>query len=309
MYQLSEKPLGILYGHEEHYSPLLRELRRRGIPFTRIDPADHAYELAKPELSYSLLVNDMSAPPYHVPEKSGIAQTIEYLRHIEKPFTTPNSSRIVNGSRAAEIFSSRTRQLGAIAAAGLPFPRTHIVSSIGQLLKACSNLSFPILLKGNQPHTPVLRFETEAALIDAYLYDTLLAAEEHTWLIQECIPPKGNHIIRIETLNGRFLYAVKLYITGNQQTGWPLQAKVEAFTPAPELIQAAESLARTALIDFGAVEYLTDRRTNEALFFNIRPHTSSFSTPATALHTKPFEQIADYLEGRLSKVKEIALAL
>jgi glutathione synthase/RimK-type ligase-like ATP-grasp enzyme len=244
-----------------------------------------------------------------VPEKSGVAQTIEYLRHMEKPHGSLNSSRIVNGSRAAEIFSSRTRQLAAIAAAGLPFPRTHVVSSIGQLLKACSNLSFPILLKGNQPHTPVFRFETEEALIQAYLQDTLIATNEHTWLIQECIPPKGNHIVRIETLNGRFLYAVKLYITGNQQTGWPLQAKVEAFTPDPELILAAETLARTALVDFGAVEYLTDRRNNDVLFFSIRPHTSSFSTPAVALHTKPFERIADYLEGRLSKVKEIALAI
>lgn len=306
---LSEKPLGILYGHEEHYSPLLQELRRRGVPFTRIDPSDHIYELAQPELSYSLLVNDMSAPPYHMPEKSGVAQTIEYLRHIEKPYASLNSSRIVNGSRAAEIFSSRTRQLAAIAAAGLPFPRTHAVSSTGQLLKACSNLSFPILLKGNQPHTPVLRFESEDALIHAYLQDKLVATGEHTWLIQECIAPKGNHIVRIETLNGRFLYAVKLYITGNERTGWPLQAKVEAFTPEPELILAAETLARTALIDIGAVEYLTDRRTNDVLFFSIRPHTSVFSTPAVELHTKPFERIADYLEGRVSKVKEIELAI
>lgn len=309
MSQFSEKPLGILYGHEEHYSPLLQELRRRGLPFTRIDPSDHVYELAQPEVSYSLLVNDMSAPPYHVPDKSGIAQTVEYLRHIEKPYATLNSSRIVNGSRAAEVFSSRTRQLGTIAAAGLPFPRTHVVSSMSQLLKACSQLSFPILLKGNQPHTPVLRFESEETLIHAYLQDKLTAANEHTWLIQECIPPKGNHIVRIETLNGRFLYAVKLYITGNEQSGWPLQAKVEAFTPGPELIQAAETLARTALADFGAIEYLTDRRTNDIFFFSIRPHTSSFSTPAASLHTKPFERIADYLEERLSKVKEIELAL
>jgi hypothetical protein len=309
MYQLSEKPLGILYGHEDHYNPLLQEIRRRGLPFTRIDPSDHVYELAQPEVSYSLLVNDMSAPPYHLSDNSGIAQTIEYLRHIEKPYASLNSSRIVNGSRAAEIFSSRTRQLGAIAAAGLPFPRTHVVSSIGQLLKVSSHLSFPILVKGNRPHTPVLRFKSEEALIHAYLEDKLLGTGEHTWLIQECIPLKGNHIVRVETLNGRFLYAVKLYITGNDRSGWPLQAKVEAFTPDPELIAAAETLARTALIDFGAVEYLTDRRTNDILFFSIRPHTTSFSTPPAALHTKPFEQIADYLEGRLSKVKEIELAL
>ena len=37
---------------------------------------------------------------------------------------------------------------------------------------------------------------------------------DSTALVQEFIPAEGSYIVRVEVLNGKYLYAIKVHITG-----------------------------------------------------------------------------------------------
>ncbi len=37
---------------------------------------------------------------------------------------------------------------------------------------------------------------------------------DSTGLVQEFVPARGSYIVRVEVLNGKYLYAIKIHITG-----------------------------------------------------------------------------------------------
>lgn len=55
------------------------------------------------------------------------------------------------------------------------------------------------------------RFDTLEALHQAAESGTLSLGVDHTALVQEFIQPRGGHIVRVEILDGRFLYAIKVF--------------------------------------------------------------------------------------------------
>ncbi|HEY9006760.1 MAG TPA: hypothetical protein VIM75_11530 [Ohtaekwangia sp.] len=311
MHSFFEKPIGIIYAHPEQYNPLFEKLYSRGIAFETINPADHLYDPAQYEVPYSLVFNDMSSPPYFTHNALGIAQTVEYVKHVEKLNGTINSSKVMNGSRATEILSTKSRQLSVFASLGIPFPKTRIVSSIDQLLATGNELSFPILLKSNglNDHITTTRFDSFSALVNAIINDTLPVYGDKSFVIQEYISPKGNYIVRAEILKGELLYASKVYHAGDQADAWSIEVKSSVFTPSLEITQAIEKVAHASLLDTGSIEYVVDRKSNKVYFYSIRPHTSTFSTITEGLSFNPFDRITDYLEQRLQKIKEIALTI
>ena len=311
MFTFFERPVGIIYGHAEQYNPLFEKLLTRGIAYEIINPADHLYDPAQYEVPYSLVFNDMSSPPYLAHNALGIAQTVEYVKHVEKVSGVHNSSQIVNGSRVTEIISTRSRQLALFASLGIPFPKTRIVSSIDQLLAASNELRFPIIIKSNGISDPAVtrRFESTSELVNALVKDELHLQNDKSWLVQEYIQPKGNYINRVEILNGRVLYAVKIYHAGDEPERWPIEVKASVFTPSPEILNTLEKIAHAALIDTGSIEYVTDRKTNQVYFYAIRPHTSSRSIHIEGIDFNTVDQLSQYIEQRLQKIKEIALTI
>lgn len=74
------------------------------------------------------------------------------------------------------------------------------------------------------------------------------------------------------------------------------------------LINTIENISRAASLDVGVVEYLTDRKTNQILFTGIFPHTNEFD-PTSESDTGFVNCLADYIERRYEKVRQIALAI
>jgi len=301
------KPIGIIYQHNPQLNPVLKELFRRGIDIDILDPSDCAFDPALTELSYSLLFNDLSLPPYFKRKNSALNQAIEYVRHVE---SLNPSARIINGSRASEILCNRTRQLSLFARLKIPFPRTRIVSSSDQLLAAANELKFPILLKSNQVDDPVsaLVFENVSDLIVALVNNKVAVASGKATVIQELVPAKGNYTIRAEIVNGKVLYAFRIYHV-LRPGRVPLEVKAESVTPSPEIIRVIENITRASLIDIGSIEYVMHKESNAILFTELRPHTSVFNITIEGLQINPIEQLANYIERRHQKVREIALAI
>ncbi len=308
---LTEKPIGVIYEHPSQFNPVLTGLSKRGIPWTIINPSEHAYDPAQTDLPYSLIFNDLSNPPYASRSTHGVAQTIEYTRHLEHIGVPRIQGRLLNGTQAADIFAHKSKQLSAFAAQQLPFPATRVVNSLEQLLAISNGLPFPWLIRPNRSWTnlPPLRIDSVTDLIEALASDRIYLDKTESIIVQSYIQPRQDHIVRVETISGRIQYAVKVYIAGDKLQVWPLEVRTERFRPDPEITQAVETLARTLRLDMGAIEYVIDRKTNAIRFLGIRPHTTTFTTLVEDMDIDPAAGIVDYIEYRLSKVKEMELAL
>jgi glutathione synthase/RimK-type ligase-like ATP-grasp enzyme len=145
---------------------------------------------------------------------------------------------------------------------------------------------------------------------------------DKTLLVQEYINSRGGYITRVETLNGKYLYAIKVHTSGETfnlcpadicQTisGKPLVRnacladtshnglKVEAYTPPPEIIQAVELIVQHAGIDVGGVEYLIDDATGEVLFYDINALSNFIPDAVKVIGFNPYEKLVDFLETQL----------
>lgn len=301
----SEKPIGILYEHPQWFNPLFQELERRGIPYIQVQPAYQLYNPAATDMPYSLLYNDMSVPLYfHEPETGNLRMTgyIPYLesRHVQ----------VINGSNALAIESSRSRQLSLLSALGITVPATRVVTHIDYLLPAADELRFPVVLKTERGRGRYLRlFHNMDELQSFILHEHNLPGYDNMFVIQEYITAKGNYFVRIETLNGRFLYALKIHVAGEGFDIWPLEVKQEVFTPPYEMIRQAERIMQAARIDVGSVEYMTDKRNNRTYFFDINARSGYTNDVRNTLGYDPYWKLAFHFERRLSKIREIALAI
>src|SRR5690606_12847982 len=96
---------------------------------------------------------------------------------------------------------------------------------------------------------------------------------------------------RVETLNGKFLYAIHVHITGETfdlcpadicqtSSGVKLEnacvveatksgLKVESYQPPSSVISAIESIVQAAGIDVGGIEYVIDDRDGQIYYYDI----------------------------------------
>ncbi|MBO9204256.1 MULTISPECIES: hypothetical protein [Niastella] len=58
------KPLAIYHEHPDWFKPLFAELEKRGMPYERINPAQHSFDITDTVNRYSLFFNRMSPSAY-----------------------------------------------------------------------------------------------------------------------------------------------------------------------------------------------------------------------------------------------------
>jgi hypothetical protein len=300
---LSEKPLAIFYEHPPEYNAIFRALHQRGINARVISPASFYYDPEHKEVPYSLIINDLSTPIGFQRRSASIRPWLTFNNHLELNQLRLAQGRMINNAAAIENMTNRARQLSVFSALDLPYPKTRAVSNADHLMNLIPGFGFPLLVKPGDTwsNKPSFRFDTLDELLQA-LIQNVISFDDGLWLLQEYVQPAGNYIVRVETLNGGFLSARKIYTTREPLPLWPIAYPAERFTPPLEIIQAVESIVRLARIDIGAVEYFTDQKTNQVLFYSIRPHTGN------AL-SEEVSAVADYLSLRLKKIREMELHL
>ena len=82
--------------------------------------------------------------------------------------------------------------------------------------KAAKDLRYPVLVKANigGSGAGIVRYETEAALAGAIERGEVELGIDGVALVQESAPLRDGHIVRVETLGGKYLYAIKVYPRG-----------------------------------------------------------------------------------------------
>jgi glutathione synthase/RimK-type ligase-like ATP-grasp enzyme len=311
-------PLAIYHEHPDWFRPLFAELDRRGLPFVRLDPRAHRYDPSDRRPPYSLLFNRMSPSAYLRGGVQGMFFTLGYLAHLERV-----GLPVVNGLGAFTVETSKARQLTLLEGLGLPYPKARVINHPSRAAEAAEGLRFPVVVKANVGGSGagIVRYDSAETLAEAAAAGRLDFGVDHTALVQEYVPARGGHITRVETLGGKFLYAIKVYTTGESfnlcpadicqradgvelvRAACPVDApktglKVEGYTPPREVVAACERIVQAAGIDVGGIEYMVDDRDGRVVYYDVNALSNFVADAANVVGFDPFARLADYLEAR-----------
>jgi RimK-like ATP-grasp domain len=314
----SRKPFAIYHEHPDWFRPLFKELDRRDIPYVRLDPRAHLYDPSKNDHDYALLFNRMSPSAYLREGEQGIFFTFSFLDHLER-LGIP----VVNGRTGFTYETSKALQLTLLESLGLPYPRARVINHASKAVAAADGLRFPVVVKANigGSGAGITRFDNPEDLARAAAEDRIKLGIDHTALVQEYIPARGGYITRVETLGGKFLYAIKVHITGDtfnlcpadicqrsdgvelERSACPIDApktglKVEGYTPPAQVIEACERIMQAAKIDVGGIEYIIDDRDGRLMYYDINALSNFVADGVNVVGFDPFVKLVDYLEMR-----------
>ncbi len=139
------RPIAIYHEHPRWFQPVFAELDRRNIPYVRLDAARHHFDLSpNGDQQYGLVFNRMSPSAWTRGNAHAIFYTLSYLAHLER-----SGVRVVNGSHAFRVETSKALQLSLLHSLGLPHPRSAVINHPSQAVEAARNLRFPIVIKPN----------------------------------------------------------------------------------------------------------------------------------------------------------------
>ncbi len=320
-------PIAIYYEQPNWFKPLFAELKRRGANFVALSAVDHTYGPEdRPEEQYAVVLNKMSPSAWNRGHGDQIFYTLGYLEHLEA-----RGVRVVNGVRAFRSELSKAAQLTMLERLGLPYPKARVIHRGAQAVAATEGLRWPVVVKPNigGSGSGVKRFDRAAQLAEAAeLPDGLMLGMDTTALVQEFVPARGSCIIRVEVLDGRYLYAIKIHITGEtfdlcpgdicrMPTGQELNRSicaidapksglsVEAFEPGPEVIAEVERIMGAAGIELGGVEYMIDDRDGGRVYYDINALSNFVADGERVVGFDPFVRLADWLEREAAEVNRL----
>ena len=251
-----------------------------------------------------------------------IFYTLGFLEHLSS-----RGVKVLNGYKAFQSELSKAGQLVLAESLGLPYPKARVIHRPEQALDATEGLRWPVVVKPNigGSGAGVKRFDGASQLRHAIAEpagspDALQFGLDSTALVQEFIPAEDAHIVRVEVLNGKYLYAIKVHITGETfdlcpadicrtTTGTDLNRAacaidapksgitVEAFNPPADAIADVELLMQHSGIDIGGVEYITDLRDGQRYYYDINALSNFVADGPRVIGFDPFAKLVDWLEA------------
>jgi glutathione synthase/RimK-type ligase-like ATP-grasp enzyme len=312
------QPIAIYHEHPEWFKPLFAELERRELSYIRLDAAAHVFDPSEDDVPYSLVVNRASPSAYLRGHRQSTFHTLHWLRHLER-IGIP----VVNGSQVYAFELSKASQLDLLEELGLPYPRSRAINDASRAVEAARGLRYPVLVKANigGSGAGIIRYDSEAALEGAVARGEVDLGVDGVALVQESAPLRDGHIVRVETLGGKYLYAIKVYPAVGSFDLCPADAcqtttgielvrgacavdapktglRVEGYEPPKEIIEQVEAISRRAGLDIGGIEYLVDDRDGKHYFYDINALSNFVADPESVIGFNPWGQFVDYLVDR-----------
>ena len=311
------QPIAIYHEHPDWFKPLFGELDRRGIPYVRLDASAHVFDPSEDDVPYSLVVNRASPSAYLRGHRQSTFHTLHWLRHLER-IGIP----VVNGAKVYSFELSKASQLDLLEELGLPYPRSRAINHASLAVEAASGLRYPVLVKANigGSGAGIVRYDSEQALAGAVARGDVELGVDGVALVQESAPLRNGHIVRVETLGGKYLYAIKVYpaigsfdlcpadacqtTSGVELVGGACAVdapksglRVEGYTPPAEIIAEVEAISVRAGLDIGGIEYLVDDRDGKHYYYDINALSNFVADPENVIGFNPWIQFVDYLVG------------
>jgi len=320
------QPIAVFHEHPDWFKPLFLELERRGLPYERVDAASHLFDPSEDDVPYSLVFNRASPSAYLRNHRQTTFHTLHWLRHLER-IGVP----VVNGAHVYAYELSKASQLDLLEELGLPYPRARAINNPALALQAAKDLRYPVLVKANigGSGAGIVRYETEAALAGAIERGEVELGIDGVALVQESAPLRDGHIVRVETLGGKYLYAIKVFPAVGSFDLCPADAcqtadgvelvrgacavdapktglRVEGYDAPPAIIEQVEAISRRAGLDVGGIEYLVDDRDGKHYFYDVNALSNFVADPVNVIGFDPWAKLVDYLVSRSAPARRAA---
>ncbi|GAA3725634.1 hypothetical protein GCM10022268_36740 [Sphingomonas cynarae] len=298
--------LAILYEHPQWFAPLFAALDRRGV----------AYDALTTRTGFDPAQGQAPAPVI----LSRLAMSA-FLREAEHPIFWAQSllarwemsgARVLNGTAALAIDTSKARQLALIASLGLAIPATRVVHRAVDVPAAAATIGFPLVVKANigGAGAGIMRFDDADALRAAVTDGSLPTSIDGVLLVQDFVPARGGTITRIETLDRTYLYAIDV-AGGGAFDLCPADAcqvpgsaiTMTATEPPAPLREAAEAIARAASLDLGGVEVMIDDRDGTPRFYDVNALSNFVAKPLDVLGWDPHDRLVDRIVGWIDEAR------
>ncbi len=314
-------PVAIYYEHPRWFDRLFAELERREVPYAKIHIDEHRYDPSSGRLAADVVFNRMSPSAYHRGHGPAIAYTHSWLGHLER-----HGQRVINGHRAFTHEISKALQLSVLSAIGLPGPKARVIHRPEDAPGATEGLRFPIVIKPNVGGSGVgvVRFDSRADLERAVEDGRIDLGLDHVGLVQEFIPARDGHIVRVETVGGKYLYGIKVHLSGETfdlcpadicQTGTGValdnacvveapkaRLRVDGYDTPPHIRAAVERIVQSMGIDVGGVEYIVDDRDGQLYFYDVNALSNFVADAPKVIGFDPFVPLVDYLLEEAGRV-------
>ncbi len=310
--------IAIYYEHPEWFQPLFTEFERRGVPFEKLIASDLLYDPAAGTVPYGLVVNRMSPSAHTRGNAHAIFSSLHYLAHLKEI-----GADVLNGFEAYFYEISKARQLGLLDRLGLRHPSARVINHANLAPQAAEGLTFPVMIKPNigGSGANIVRFDTIDELVAVGEKGNLDLGIDQTALIQEFLPAEDGSIVRVEVMDGEFLYAIRIFLTEGEFNLCPAdyckpgrieeingdrddldgstgQALVEAYQPPDEIINNVLRIASAAQLDIGGVEYLVNARDGEVVYYDINALSNFVADAPNVVGFDPFPRFVDFILRR-----------
>jgi glutathione synthase/RimK-type ligase-like ATP-grasp enzyme len=303
--------LAIVYEHPEWFKPLFATLDRRGIDYQAFPFENHRFDLSEKRAPAPVVFSRLAMSSFLRQDEHPIFYAQALYAHWEL-----NGAHVINGSRALAIDANKARQLSVIQSLGLAIPATRVVHRQADVVAASDGLRFPVIVKVNigGSGAGVARYDNVEELQQAVAEGSTPKGIDSVLLVQEYVPAKDKHMVRMETLDGKFIYAISLNTDGGTFDLCPADVclidkptvTVQEFKPDQEAIRAAEAIAQASGLDIGGIEFMIDERDDARRFYDINGLSNFVADPLNVLGWDPHERLVDYLENVIASTQEKA---
>ena len=312
--------LAFLYEHPQWFANVFAELERRNFPFQRIFIPDHFYDVGRDQLPFKVLFNRMSPSANSRQHGSGIFHTLAYLEHLAL-----QGVRVINGAKAFRYEISKAGQSSLLKSLGLRYMPSRVIHSATQAVAAAEGLRYPIIVKANTGGSGkgIVRFNSKAELAAAAAAGLLELGYDSVALVQEFVPARGGFITRVETVGFKYLYAIKVHLSGETFDLCPADIcqtsagqaldnacaveaskaglKVEGYEAPQAVIRDIERIVEAAGIDVGGIEYMVDDRDGQVYYYDINALSNFVADAPRVIGFNPVENLADYLQQEVRR--------
>jgi glutathione synthase/RimK-type ligase-like ATP-grasp enzyme len=299
----------ILYEHPLWFEPLFAALDRSGIDYQAVRATDHQFDLAEappaPVIFNRVAMSSFLREPEHP-----LFYTSALLDHWRR-----GGAKVLNGPEVLAIDTSKARQLSLIRSLGHAVPGTRVVHRAADLAAASEGMAWPLLVKANigGSGAGITRYASHEELERSVAEGSTPRSIDQVLLLQDYVPPRGGTILRVETLAGRFLYALEVESGGDSFDLCPADAclaqpgkaaiRMQAVEPPAEIVRAAEEIAEAVGMDVGGVEVVIDDRDGSPRFYDINALSNLVAKPLEVLGWDPHDRLVDYLQSVIAKVQ------
>ncbi len=309
--------LVVLYEHPEWQKPLFAALERRGVNFVGFDLKKAAFDPdAVPE--GRLYFNQASPSAYVRGNTRAVPLCLSLMRALET-----SGARVLNGSRAFALELSKSAQGALLQKLQIAHPKSLAFNDVEAALTAWRG-GWPALVKPEQGGSGARMFLLEGPedLRRLLQQQPELWLPDNLLLLQEYFPlPPGQGIVRMEFLNGKLLYGMRVISHGafnlcpsevcNPGDGSAGHCEVSAapvkpveFYPYRELpreaVEMGERIVAAGGLDVGGIEYL-EAADGRLVFYDVNANSNLRRPIGEAFGFDPFERVVDFLVAELER--------